>query len=131
MRRIMASLMRFAFAAVALQGAHTLAQEANPYNGTWAVQFDAPGRPGIKGTVDVNGQGGLWKTVSSTRSDTCAGRDAPIDVKSATPEKLVFRVMRSQVLAGCPDFTISMNRVDDNNLEGAMHNGWKVQMTRQ
>lgn len=131
MRRIMASLMRFAFAAVALQGAHALAQEANPYNGTWAVQFDAPGRPGIKGTVDVNGQGGLWKTVSSTRSDTCAGRDAPIDVKSATPEKLVFRVMRSQALAGCPDFTVSMNRVDDNNLEGAMHNGWKVQMTRQ
>ena len=44
---------------------------------------------------------------------------------------LMFGVMRSKVLSGCPDFTVTMNRVDDNNLQGAMNNGWKVQMTRQ
>jgi len=40
-------------------------------------------------------------------------------------------VMRSTVLTGCPDFQVEMKRINDTRLEGALGNGWKVQMTRQ
>ncbi len=95
MRRITASLMRFAFAAVALQGAHALAQEANPYNGSWALQLQTPQRGAVTGSVEVKDEGGTYKTVANDRSDACAGREAPIVVRAATPGELTFRVMRS------------------------------------
>jgi hypothetical protein len=131
MRHASPSLLPLALIALGLQGADAFAQAGNPHNGTWKMQFDATERVQVQGTVDVKDEGGAWKVVSRDRRDPCAGREAPIVVKTATPEKLVFRVMRSQVLAGCPDFSVTMNRVDDNNLQGAMGNGWKVQMTRQ
>lgn len=130
-RAVVISLLHFGFAAIALQTTHLFAQEANPYKGTWAVQFDVTDRVAVTGTVEVNDRDGLWKIPAYSRKDQCVGRDAPIVVQSATPDKLVFRVMRSQALAGCQDFTVTMNRVDDNNLQGAFHNGTKVQMKRQ
>ncbi|MBX3589289.1 MAG: hypothetical protein KF755_00150 [Burkholderiaceae bacterium] len=131
MRHASPSLLPLALIALGLQGADAFAQAGNPHNGTWKMQFDATNRVQVQGTVDVKDDGGAWKTEARDSRDPCAGREAPIVVRSATPEKLVFRVIRSKVLAGCPDFSVTMNRVDDNNLQGAMGNGWKVQMTRQ
>lgn len=131
MRHASPSLVPLALIALGLQGADASAQAGNPHNGTWKMQFDATNRVQVQGTVDVKDDGGAWKTEARDSRDPCAGREAPIVVRTATPEKLVFRVIRSKVLAGCPDFSVTMNRVDDNNLQGAMGNGWKVQMTRQ
>lgn len=131
MRHAGTSILPITLIVLGLSGADAFAQAANPYNGTWKMQFDATERVRVQGTVEVKDEGGTWKTVAIDRRDPCTGRDAPIAVRKATTEQLVFRVMRSQVLAGCPDFGITMNRVDDDNLRGAMNNGWKVQMTRQ
>lgn len=131
MRHVSPSLLPLALIALGLQGADAFAQAGNPHNGTWKMQFDATERVQVQGTVDVKDDSGAWKTVARDSRDPCAGREAPIAVRKATAEQLVFRVMRSKVLSGCPDFTVTMNRVDDNNLQGAMNNGWKVQMTRQ
>lgn len=131
MRHASPSLLPLTLIAFGLPCADALAQAGNPHNGTWAMLFDASERVRIQGTVDVKDDAGAWKTVARDSRDPCAGREAPIAVRKATAEQLVFRVMRSKVLSGCPDFTVTMNRVDDNNLQGAMNNGWKVQMTRQ
>ena len=130
MRHARPSLLPLALIALALQGADALAQAANPHNGTWAMQFQT-GNIQVVGPVEVKHDAGAWKSGARDRNDPCAGREAPIAVRKATAEQLVFRVMRSKVLTGCPDFTVTMNRVDDNNLQGALANGWKVQMTRQ
>lgn len=122
---------------LALPGGAPRAQAPHPYNGTWNLALDAATgvaattRVGIHGTVDVKDDGGSWKTVASFATDQCAGREAPLVVHSASAEQLVFRVMRSKVLAGCPDFTVTMQRVGENDLQGKLANGWKVQMTRQ
>ena len=125
------SLLPLTLIALGLPCASAFAQATNPHNGAWKVQFDSTERVQVQGTVDVKDDGGAWKIVSRDSRDACAGREAPIVVRKATAEQLVFRVMRSQALAGCPDFTVTMNRVDDNSLQGAINNGWKVQMTRQ
>ena len=131
MRRFVRSMIP---AGLALFGAcctDAFAQGANPYNGCWALQLETPQRLAVQGSVEVKDEGGAYTTVSHDRRDACAGREAPIVVRAATPGELTFRVMRSTVLAGCPDFQVQMKRVDDTRLEGALGNGWKAQMTRQ
>lgn len=107
------------------------AQGANPHNGTWKLLMQTPKVADIGGTVEVKESGGTWHTVARNSQDTCAGRDAPIVVQTATPEELVFRVMRSKVMTGCPDFRVPLKRVDDKNLEGVLVNGFQVKLTRQ
>ena len=131
MRRFVRSMIP---AGLALFGACctiAFAQGTNPYNGTWTLQLETAQRGTVQGSVEVKDAGGTWKTVASTGRDLCAGRDAPIVLHAATPEQLTFRVMRSTVLTGCPDFQVQMKRINDTRLEGALGNGWKAQMTRQ
>lgn len=130
MLRTVAGFSRWTFVALWCVAAGAFAQTPNPYNGTWKLSIDSDRRTGIEGSVEVKDDGGAWKTISHDQRDACAGREAPIAVRSASAEELVFRVMRSQVLSGCPDFTVTMKRVDEGRLEGVMRNGWTVRMTR-
>ncbi len=131
MRRVVGPILSLGLIVLAAQGAGAFAQAANPYAGAWKLKFgQTDQRVGIEGSVEVQGDAGTWKTTATGRNDPCVGRDAPIAVQKATAEQFVFRVMRSKALAGCQDFTVTMNRVDENNLQGELRNGWKLQMTR-
>lgn len=130
MLRTIARFPRGAFVALCFVAAGAFAQTPNPHNGTWKLSIDSDQRAGIEGSVDVKDDAGTWATNAHDQRDACAGREAPIIVRSASAEELVFRVMRSKVLSGCPDFTLTMKRVGDGRLEGAMRNGWTVRMTR-
>lgn len=93
------------------------AQTANPYNGTWRVLLEGFPVPGLQGTVVVKDDGGTYTMTSSSRTDPCVGRGAPITVQVASPEELVFKVNRSQVLTGCSDFTWKLKKVDDKTVD--------------
>lgn len=131
MHGVAVSIARLAILVLFAQGAVAWAQGANPHNGTWKLMIQTPRTAYVEGVVEVKDSGGNWHTVARDSRDICAGRDAPIVVRTATPEQLEFRVMRSKVMTGCPDFQVPLKRVDDARFEGALSNGFKVQLTRQ
>ena len=117
------------FAAITLS-ATAFAQAANPYNGTWAILMDGFERAAVQGTATLKDEGGTWSTTASARNDPCIGRDAPIAVQTASADELVFKVNRSQILAGCPDFTLRFKRVDDKTMKAQLTGGRAVTLTR-
>lgn len=103
----------------------------NPYNGTWKVVFDGAQAASMQGKLVVRDDARTWKVVAHLRSDTCAGREAPIAVSLVTAKELVFEVQRSKVLTGCPDGSIRFKAVDDKTLTGKMETGNVVTLLRE
>ena len=110
--------------------ATVFAQAANPHNGTWAILMEGFERAAVQGTAIVKDEGGTWSTTASARNDPCIGRDAPIAVQTASGDELVFKVNRSQILAGCPDFTLRFKKVDDKTMKAQLTGGRAVTLTR-
>lgn len=74
---------------------------------------------------------GTWRVLARSRGNPFVGREAPIAVKSATDTELVFEVNRSQVLAGCRDWTLRFRKLDDKKLSGQLNDGRVVTFTRE
>ena len=107
-----------------------LAQGANPYNGKWTVKFDGTSMANATGTVVIKDDQGTWKIVAHSTKNPCIGFEAPITVQRASDDELVFEVVRSKVLSGCEDSTLSLKRVDEKTLQGEFSDGRKVMMFR-
>lgn len=103
----------------------------NAYNGTWALGMDGSRTVDMEGTVVVKDEGGTWRVLARSRGNPCVGREAPIAVKSATETELVFEVNRSQVLAGCRNWTMRFRKLDDKTLTGQLTDGRVVTLTRE
>jgi hypothetical protein len=59
------------------------------------------------------------------------GRKAPIVVKTATADKLIFVVRFSTVLQGCPDSEVRLKRVDDKTLKGIRDKDKEITLVRK
>lgn len=62
--------------------------------------------------------------------DDCKGRPAPIVIKEASADVLVFQVLKSKALKGCNDFTINLKPINESTLEGESDDGRKITLTR-
>jgi hypothetical protein len=51
-------------------------------------------------------------------------------VQVPSPDTLVFKVNRSQVLTGCPDFTFNFKKIDDKTMKVELTGGRSVTLTR-
>lgn len=107
------------------------AQTPHPWDGTWTLGFDGSRTSDLEGTVVVQGQGGSWRVATQSSKNPCVGREAPILVRSATADELVFEVKRSSVLASCKDWTMTFKKVDDKTLRGHFTDGRVIQLSRQ
>ena len=125
------NVLRLTIVAGTVFGSVALAQVANPYNGTWTIKFDGAARVNLEGTVVVKDDGGSYKVLAQSKNNPCVGREAPLNVKSATADELVFEVTRSKVLSGCEDYTLRFKRVDDKTLQGSLADGRKITLTRE
>ncbi len=110
--------------------AAVFAQTANPYNGTWTVLMEGFERAKLQGTAVVKDESGTWHITASARLDPCIGREAPMTVQVPAAEELVFKVNRSQVLTGCPDFTLRFKKVDDKTMKAELTGGRAITLTR-
>lgn len=106
------------------------AQAPHPWNGTWTLGFDGSRTSDLEGTVVVQGEGGSWRVATQSAKNPCVGREAPILVKTATADELVFEVNRSSVLAGCKNWTMTFKKVDNKTLQGNFTDGRVVQLRR-
>ena len=104
------------------------AQTQNPHEGTWKATWQGASRP-LEASVVIKGMAGFWKTYSSSRSNPCVGREAPLVVTSATPDALSFTAKFSDVIATCENFDVELKR------DGALLKGTRgrlaVEMVRR
>jgi hypothetical protein len=116
----MKRIVEFIFVAV-LSCTSALAQSENPYNGKWTATW--AGTKGLvkgqnKGDVVILDSGGSFQNQKISSKNPCVGKKAPIAVKTATADELVFVIQFSTVLRGCQDSEVKLKRVDDNTLKG-------------
>lgn len=92
------------------------AQSPNPYEGVWKATWQGASRP-LEAAVMIKGLGGSWKTFSTSRSNPCVGREAPIEVTVATSDTLKFTAKFSDVVANCENFDVEL-KADGSGLRG-------------
>ncbi|MGC3985812.1 MAG: hypothetical protein QM777_14455 [Pseudorhodoferax sp.] len=121
-KRIAACLLGLAPWAFAQTGA---------FDGEWTAHFNAANQPRTARVV-IKGEGGSWQTLYLPQgADICFKLEVPIEVSSTTAQEITFRGRASKALAGCADGNpVTLKRVDDKTLEGAMGDGRPVRLVR-
>ncbi len=121
----------------ALLGSIALAQGPNPYNGKWVAKYKGEGGVATEAEVVVTDDSGTWKSwdtpqfLHSPKRNPCLGRDLPIAVQRASTGELAFRIEASKALAGCPNRSVTLKRVDDKTLQGRFDDGRALTLTRE
>ena len=108
-----------------------LAQEANPYNGTWLAEYTTKKGDQRSAVLNLSGDSGTWKNHVRIRQDTCLGRELPVTIARATATALTIRIHGSKFMQGCEDFAAKFSRTGDNTLEGKMRKIGKLTLVRQ
>lgn len=122
-------------AIVTLLGCTAVTADAgNPYNGNWTATWAS-----TKGLLQHNNaaavviqdnRGSFQNQRSSTRNP-CVGKKAPITVKTATADELIFVIEFSTVLRGCEDSEVKLKRVDDKTLKGVRDADKEITLVRE
>jgi hypothetical protein len=113
----------------------------NPYNGNWKATWVGTAKqeaPGTKHHREANvvilDNGGSFQNLASARGgakgNPCVGLKAPISVKKATAEELVFVIEFASVLHGCEDSKVTLQRVDDKTLKGMRDQDKEITLVR-
>jgi len=113
----------------------------NPYNGNWKATWVATAKERIATTfhreadVVILDNGGSFQNLASVtggaRGNPCVGQKAPISVKKATAEELVFVIEFSSALQGCNDSVVKLKRVDDKTLKGMRDKDKEITLVRE
>ena len=108
-----------------------LAQEPNPYSGTWEVNMVTKKGASVKGEVVVKDKDGTWDINWTSQKNPCKGIQAPIEIESASAGELVFKIMRSKSLRGCKDQIATLKRVNETTLQGELDDGRKLTLVKE
>jgi hypothetical protein len=107
-----------------------LAQEPNPYSGTWdATLANNKGETRV-GKVILKDQDGTWDINWHSARNPCAGMRSPILIQRTSADGLVFEIKRSEVIRGCKDNIVTLKRVDATTLKGELDDGRKLTLVR-
>ncbi|MEZ5542749.1 MAG: hypothetical protein R3F42_11985 [Pseudomonadota bacterium] len=107
------------------------AQEPNPYSGSWQAHLVNNKGEQRKGKVVLGETDGNWDFEHQVYKNPCVGMPAPIVIRSATADALVFEIDRSRVLKGCKNNVATLQRIDDNTLQGGLDDGRKLTLIRE
>lgn len=98
------------------------------YNGVWKASMIDKKEGRRTGVVEIDDQAGYWRMQSNCVPLKCSCRSlrAPIAVKVANSNELVFEVLKSKALRGCKDRTAKLRRLNGSTLEGELGKGNKL-----
>lgn len=118
-----------------------VAQAENPYNGNWKATWVATAKERIatqfqrEADVVILDDGGSFQNLGDARGgargNPCVGQKAPVSVKKATAEELVFVIEFSRVLQGCHDSKVTLQRVDDKTLKGMRDKDKEITLVKE
>ena len=72
-----------------------------------------------------------WDFERQNVKDPCVGIRAPIVINSVSAEERVFTIYKSRSLRGCEDTIATLQRVNENTLQGALDDGRTLTLTRE
>ena len=120
----------FALLLCCLPLSEALAQDANPFNGTWVASFKLKdGSNSGRIQVVIADGGGSWLT-TRYRNNVCTGKEYPLTVKSHSATEIVFEVDESEI-KGCAHFVVTAKTVDANTLDGTFTGGLPLKLVRK
>lgn len=108
-----------------------MAQEPNPYSGTWHASLEVQKGVIREGTVILKDQDGTWDITAQKMKNPCVGRPSPIVIQRTSTDELVFEINRSKALKGCKDNIAIMKRVNETTLQGKLDDGRKLTLVRE
>ena len=108
-----------------------LAQEANPYNGTWVGTYETKKGEQRSVVLNLSGGGGTWKNHVRIKNHPCVGQELPVTIARATATQLTIRINGSKFMQGCEDFGVRFSRTGDNAIEGKLRKMGNLTLVRQ
>ena len=108
-----------------------LAQEANPYNGTWSGTYTTKKGEQRSLVLNLSGGGGTWKNHVRIKNHPCVGQELPVTIARASAMDLTIRIHGSKFMQGCEDLGAKFSRTGDNTLEGKVRKIGKLTLVRQ
>jgi len=84
----------------------------------------------VKGKVMLKDQDGTWDMFWQSTIQPCAGIQAPIKIKRASTDELVFKIMRSKSLKGCKNHIATLKRINETTLKGELNDGRELTLVR-
>ena len=124
-----------AAAALLLAAVDANAQSAISLAGQWTGTTKSPSTGNeLQIEVTLAESAGTWRYVTSAtakKAGPCFGRDFPIAIKPLQGSKLQLSVDGASVLAGCPNFSLTVERADERTLTGSFGDGRPVTLKRK
>jgi hypothetical protein len=116
-------LRPFAAGAISLLTAAAAgAQTPSEFIGSWKVTWKGQTRS-LEAALSITETGGTWKTLQvRDHTNNCVGAEHPIEFQTKGTRDAVVTMRGSQMLAGCPDFQVTMTLIDANNAVGKRGN---------
>ena len=93
------------------------AESTNPFYGKWKAEWQGAKKM-EESRFTIDDKGGSWKTLSSSRSNPCVGKEVPIRIENSSPDAMTLKLKFSEALLGCADATVRLKRADDGSVSG-------------
>jgi hypothetical protein len=111
------------------------AQTAGTASGQWTGTTKSPSTGNeLQIQVKISDAGGTWRYIPATsarKAGPCLGREFPLSVKPLPNSKMMFSVDGPSVITGCPSFTLTLERTDEQTLTGSFGDGRPAVLKKQ
>ena len=103
------------------------AQNVDSLAGQWSGSTKSPNSgEDLFIQVSISDSQSTWKYLtqgSARRGNACLNRDFPLVIKTVDTNKLMFSVDGFGMIAGCPSFSVALERSEDQTLSGKFGDG--------
>lgn len=125
----------FAISLFSLLFLHSVAQAQPTSNimGKWTGVSKSPTTGNeLLMQVKISETSGTWLYLShATTRNPCFGREFPLSVETLPNGWVKFSVDGASVIAGCPSFAVTLDRIDEKTLSGAFLDGRPAVLKKQ
>jgi len=107
-------------------------QDSDVNDGKWNARIDGDAKTARQGRVVISDFAGEWREMGPRRAgDPCRGtKPFPITVQRSNDNQVEFTAWSEQV-SKCPNFALTLKKVDDSTLVGTTEDGREVRLTRE
>jgi hypothetical protein len=107
-------------------------EDSEVNDGKWIARIDGDAKTARQGRVVIENFAGEWREIGPRRAgDPCRGaRPFPITVQRSNDNQVEFTAWAESV-SKCPDFALTLKKVDESTLVGTTTDGREVRLTRE
>ena len=106
--------------------------DSNVNDGKWNARIDGDAKTARQGRVVISDFAGEWREMGPRRAgDPCRGtKPFPITVQRSNDNQVEFTAWAEEV-SKCPNFALTLKKVDESTLVGTTEDGREVRLTRE